>query len=434
MAFDSEELNNRRQMRAQKAQQRRQADQKLRVRLILAAVIIVVCGVLIFAVTRGGGAAQNDPAIVTEAVQTTAPAEAETEEAPRPAQTVITLAAAGDLNINDAVVASGGIERDFTGVFTDVLPLLTDADLTFLNFEGNLAGQPYGTESVSAPQELLDALVSSGVDMLQVANSRTISNGMIGLNSTLQAIRYAGLEPIGAYASVDEAKKAGGYTIKEIDGVKIAFVAFTKGMDSMALPAGNERCVNLLYKDYASTYRSVDYDGIRDVLRAASQEHPDFTVALLHWGSEYNDVISDTQEEITDLMFENGVDAIIGTHPHYVQSIQFDEEAGTFLCYSLGDFLGDPSRSGTEYSIVLELEITKDNDTDATRITDYRYTPIYTVAEKDKLKVVRLSEAISAYEENNIDAVTGKTYDGMLYATDRVEERIHASDETEPEE
>ena len=310
-------------------------------------------------------------------------------------------------------------------MFRDVLPQLSDADLTVVNFEGNVSGAPYGSETSSAPKELLDALVRAGVDMLQVANSCAISNGMIGLQATLQAMENAGLEPIGAYASVSDAKKSGGYTIREVNGVRIAFVAFTKGMDSMALPEGSERCVNLLYKDYASNYQQVNYDGIRSIMRAASRERPDVTIVLLHWGSEYNDTLSRTQQSIMELIYDEGADAIIGTHPHYVQTMEFDEDKGRFTCYSLGDFLNEGTRTGTDYSVILNLEISKDNDTDATRITGFSYTPIYTVAEKGTLKVVRLEEAIEAYNQNNLDAVNAKTFANMEYGLGRIEDRIH---------
>lgn len=427
MAFDSEEMKRRREQREAQRRQRAARQKRLWIRLGIAAGVLAACGVVIFLVSRGAG---SQPAVTqTGAAAPTAAVTEATERTEVPPTTeaptsTVKLTFAGDLNVNDAVVNAGGVTRDYSRVFMDVLPLLTDADLTVVNFEGNAVGQPYGTETCSAPQELLGELVSAGVDMVQLANSRTITNGMSGLSTTLNAIRTAGLEPLGAYATAAEARKSGGYTIREVNGVTIAFVAFTKGMDSMALPDGSERCVNLLYKDYATTYRSVDYDGIRSVLRAAAAERPDITIALLHWGSEYNDMISDTQEEIVSLMYDEGVDAIIGTHPHYVQAIEYDEEEGTFLCYSLGDFISDTTRPGTEYSIILDLQITKDNDTEKTRITGYSYTPIFTVAERDTLKVVRLDEAVVAYQENNIDAVNDDTYSTMTYAQTRITERV----------
>jgi poly-gamma-glutamate synthesis protein (capsule biosynthesis protein) len=212
--------------------------------------------------------------------------------------------------------------------------------------------------------------------------------------------------------------------------VKIAIVAFTKGMDGMAMPAGSEDLVNILYNDYATTYKSVNTKAVTKLLRQVADEEPDITIALLHWGSEYSDIHSKSQGTIKDLMFKEGVDAIIGTHPHYVQQIEYDEQSGDFVAYSLGDFFGDATRSGTAYSIILELEITKDNTTGITKVTNYSYTPIYTIQDDTGLlRVVRLQEAIDAYESSRVGRVTEESYDSMIYGMERIETRIHPETE-----
>lgn len=418
MALDPEEFKRRRQQ-----QQQRQRSQQRRavVKLIVAAITLVVCGVIIFAVIRSG-TQQPDPS-----VPSTTPSDTlnETQTDATEPITVIHLAAAGDLNITDGVVASGGGSYDYTQAFLDVAHLLAGADITALNFEGTLCGDPYGTESSSAPQTMINALSAAGVDLIQLANSYSISRGLSGLSSTVSGIKNAGIEPLGAYASQEDAKTGKGYTIRYVAGIKIAFVAFTKGMDGLALPANGEGCVNVLYTDYASTYQEVDTEGITKVLTAAAKEKPDITVALLHWGSEFNDTISTSQETIRSLMLENGVDAIIGTHSHYVQKMEFDPEAGTFVAYSLGDFFGDAQRAGSEYSVILDLEITKDNTTGQTKITNYSYTPIFTAVEEGRSqRVLRIQEAISAYEAGYIDRVSQTNYEAMKYALGRIESRI----------
>lgn len=419
MAIDPEEFK---QRRLRREQQRREKQRSFIVRLVVAAAVLLLCGAVILVVIRANR--RQDTGNTTLSTQQTGQT-AETENATGPVSTVIHLTAAGDLNATDAVVAAGGGDYDYTNAFLDVSHLLAGADISLLNFEGNLSGAPYGTASASAPQALMQSLSASGVDLIQLANSYSIHGGMSGLRSTIQGVRNAGLEPLGVYADSQEGKKAKGYTICQVQGVKIAFVAFTKGMNGLALPSGSENCVNVLYTDYASTYQTVNTEGITQVLDAVAKESPDITVALLHWGSEYNDTISATQETICSLLQDNGVDAIIGTHPHYVQQVKFDKEAGTLVAYSLGDFFGDAQRAGSEYSVLLDLEITKDHTTGKTKITGYSYTPIFTVAEEGKpLRVVRIRETMAAYEAGYIDSVSAETYAAMAYALQRIENRI----------
>ena len=206
-------------------------------------------------------------------------------------------------------------------------------------------------------------------------------------------------------------------------------MAFTKGLGGRGLPAGNDNLVNILYEDYASTYDKIDRTRITSVLKAVEAEKPDITIALLHWGSEYNDDISDTQKSIVNLMKKQGVDVIIGTHPHTVQAIEYDELAGTLVAYSLGDFFGDASRGGTNYSIILDLEITKDSSTGTTKVTNYSYTPIYTVSEAESAdgyrRVVRIDKTVEAWEENYLDKVSQSAKESMVYALDRIKARIN---------
>lgn len=342
------------------------------------------------------------------------------------ADTVIHFVSGGDVNVTDKVIAAGGSDYDYSDVFLDVMPILSGGDLTTLNFEGNLYEEPYGSKHNSAPVELVQALRDSGVDILQTANSKSITNGILGLSSTLDGIRSAGMQSVGTYASEEQFQRYQGYLIREVNGIRIAITAFTKGMDGRGLPGGNEHCVNLLYEDYNSAYQKVDEEGIRSVLKAIEKQKPDVTIALLHWGSEFNDQISKTQQQIIEIMADGGVDAIVGTHPHYVQKIGFDAETGMLIAYSLGDFLGDGDKAGTDYSVILDMEITRSGETGEVRISDYSYVPIYRYeSEMGEVRLLRIREALAAYESSSIDAVTPEDYEAMKSALTRIEDRVN---------
>ena len=435
MAKDRDELYTRHEKR-EALRRKQQAQQRKMVFGLLAAVLILVCvvvGIIMLANDAGKKNAHAEgleAAGVTEPVETTRATDpTETTKSRRDPLTTIHIKAAGDLNVTtnvvDAGLAASGF--NFTRAFMDVAPVLSDADLTILNLEGNICGEPYGSASTSAPKELLDGLRGAGVDLVQMANSCAINNGLIGMTTTLQAIRAAGIEPVGAFSSEAEWKRSGGYTIMEVQGIKIAFVAFTKGVGGMGMPAGNDNLVNLLYTDYSSTYRSIDKDRINKTMDRVNAERPDLVIVMLHWGSEYNDVISDTQKSIVSLFQKKGADVIIGTHPHLVQEISYDPLSGNLVAYSLGDFFGDAARGGTSYSIILDLEITKDADTGVTKVTGWDYTPIYTLKETDcdgYQRVVRIKEQIYAFDNNFVDRVTQACYDDMKYSLDRITSRL----------
>ena len=153
---------------------------------------------------------------------------------------------------------------------------------------------------------------------------------------------------------------------------------------------------------------------------------------MLHWGSVNNDEISKTQESIISLMQKNGVDVIIGTHPHLVQKIELDQKTGKLVAYSLGDFYGDAALGGSNYSIILDIEVTKDEDLKTTKVTNFSYIPIYTLKESEGdgyRRVVRINEAMAAYEGNYVDKISSTAYSQMEYSLTRIEARIHGKTE-----
>ena len=426
MPQNDEQMNRRRQKReAQRKRQQAQA-RRMRLTLLLAVVVLALCGFGIYKLTQKpeGQTKATTPPETTEETQYVNPID-------KDPITKIHIKAAGDLNITDTVVNSGvgATGYDFGPVFRDVAAILSDADLTVLNFEGNVCGEPYGSATTSAPVEILEALRSCGVDLLQTANSCAINNGLNGLTSTLQSIRAAGMEPIGSYTTEAEFKASKGYTMTEVQGIRIAWVAFTKGLGGRGMPAGSENLVNLLYEDYHDTYQTPDEARITGILKSAAAEKPDLIIVLTHWGSEYNEATSRSQTRILNMLLKNGADVVIGTHPHMLQPIDFNEKAGTLVAYSLGDFFGDANRGATNYSIILDLEITKDDSNGTTKVTDYSYDCIYTVRDGESIgnddhKVVRIETAMKANRGNFLDKITDTCYSSMEYALQRIGERI----------
>ena len=423
MDYEFEKLKRRREnRRAGKPRKRQSSVRKLALPLALVATCCLLLALVVPKVVP-----LFDSLAATEPTQETLP--------PEPDK-VIHLVAGGDVNITDKTLASGQTQGgyDFTEVFKDVLPVLSDADAAMMNFEGIVSGNVYNSETKAAPPQLLQSLRAAGVDILQTANSCSVYDGLQSLRNTLQGIRSAGMTPVGTFESKDAFEESGGYLLWEINGIKVAFVAFTKGMNGSGLPAQGEGCVNLLYKDYTSNqedystiYQKVDKEGITKVLRNAAAQKPDVTIALVHWGSDSVDQISKTQTQIAKLMHDEGVDAIIGTHSHFVQKMEYDPEAGTFVAYSLGDFLGDfrgdKDNSGTNYSVLLELEITKSGTTGETKITGYDCVPIYREERDGKLRILRIREAIEGYENNFLGSVSPETYQAMKSALTSISSR-----------
>ena len=355
--------------------------------------------------------------------------------------TVVTLAAVGDIYLTtpmllDARTSSGA--SDFSALFAGVIPTLCAADVTLGNFEGSFAGSPYGPSEGSYPDELAAALSTAGFDLLQTANSFSIHNGMSGLERTRSILLGQQLIPLGTYATRDERKEEQAILL-EIRGIRIAFVAFTKGLGGMSIPSGSEYSVNLLYKDYDSTYSKLDYDAIDQVLAAAHKLEPDVIVAALHWGSENVSEVSASQEELADYLFRNDVDLILGSHSHIPGRIEERSvttgsgfEKTVAVAYSLGDFCAAESGE-VAASLVLQVEFTRSADSGETTITGVSYAPIATADlgadQANRFAVLNIDDAVALYEGNYYARVSEEVYEALLEQKEALLKQVESREE-----
>ena len=377
----NEQLLEQRRLRRLEQKRRR----KMQQRLVLAVLLIII--VLSIVLIVRGCRSKNVPAPVMPAPDVPAQTEQGNTVSPD-SDSVVQLAAVGDIMIYDDILAAAQQTEgvyDFSDMFSAVAAYTMGADLTVGNLELNFCGAPYsGKPDFRAPEELARTLQDVGFDVLQTANTYSIQNGMTGLSSTISALDAVGIDHLGTYASTQEREQSRGVLIKTVNGVRMAFIGFTKGLNNLTLPQGSEYAVDLLYTDYDTDYSRVAEDAILNAVRSAEAADPDIIIAMLHWGSEYDNTITDTQKKIENLLLENGVDVILGSHSHVVGRMEekqvttkSGEEKTCFVAYSLGNFLASQTQSGTMESALLNLEITKSGSTGETCVSAARYTPLY---------------------------------------------------------
>ncbi|MBO4419706.1 MAG: CapA family protein [Oscillospiraceae bacterium] len=364
------------------------------------------------------------------------PAPAATTEAPAPGSSVATLNFVGDISLDESMIDCFRTESgfDFTPLFRRIVPRLAPADLTVGNLEGNITGSN-GVSDYNYPPALLQALYDAGFDILETANSFTIQNGITGLTATKQAIQAAGMDALGTWSSQED-RKENGVLIRDVNGIRIAFLSFTKGMNNLRLPEGAEYCVNLLYSDYDTNYSKIARSAIAAAVEEARMMSPDIIIAMVHWGSEYDRQVTESQEEIAELLFDSGVHLVIGAHSHYVGPMELKNKrltptGGNFVAYSLGDFVSASYNASARNGCILSLTVQKDRD--GTRITDLTYVPTYSAAPSESLEirdceVLDTLGAISFYKQGYYDRVSDKLYEQLVSALEEMKKQTGMPD------
>ena len=322
--------------------------------------------------------------------QENAKKEAEENKEEEPTDTTFTMAAIGDImchntQYNDAYNKDTGA-YDFSYVFDDISLYTKTADICVGNLETTFAGEDVGYSgypTFNTPDSLAYELKDIGVDVLSTAGNHALDKGFNGLSRTIDVLNDADIAHTGTYKTEEEQNTI---LTKYVKGIKIAFVNFTYGTNGIKIPSGKEFCVNL-----------IDNDLITKQLDLAKSQNPDIIVACMHWGNEYKTTPNDTQKELSTFLFQNGVDIILGTHPHVLEPMEKQTvtlEDGTtkdgFVIYSLGNFISGQTAENTKTSIILNLTITKHTDGKIT-IDKAEYKPIYMYTDKSlKTKKMKL--------------------------------------------
>ena len=333
-----------------------------------------------------------------------------------PTDTTFTLTAIGDIMCHntqyiDAYNDETG-EYDFSYVFDDISLYTKTADICVGNLETTFAGEDVGYSSYptfNTPDSLAYELKDIGVDVLSTAGNHALDKGFNGLSRTIDVLNDADISHLGTYKSKEEQDKT---LIKYVKGIKIAFVNFTYGTNGIPIPSDKPYCVNL-----------IDENLMKEQIDRAKEEEPDIIIACMHWGTEYKTTPSSTQEQLADFLFKNGVDIILGTHPHVLEpmekrTVTLDDGSTKdgFVIYSLGNFIADQNAEYTRDSIILNIDITKHTDGKIT-IDNYEYVPIYmykdTSKKKQKMKLLDINKNIYNYENYLDDTISESLYNTL---------------------
>ena len=436
---DRDRLMAERQKRRQELKRRHIRRQRIFYGCILLILILIIV-LIVHACSKDDTAETTAEAETTQTAQEeeSVPEDAQTEESEEelellqvqllPNTTTVSITSVGDImTYDDQISAASQADGsyDFTSCFTRVSDYLSAADVTTANLETTFTDGYDYTGSVpffNAPVDLAANLANVGFDMLTTANTYSILYGVSGLYSTIQHVRSAGMDNIGTYYTQEERNTNGGAVIKDINGVKVAFLAYTKNVNDMFVPEGSEYTVNILYEDYCDTYTGIKEDMLKSDVQAAKDAGAEIIIVLPHWGSEYVFTTRSTQEDIADLLFANGVDAIIGAHSHVVNAMETrqittvdGEEKTVFIAYGLGNFLSSMYRDYTRETVILNLEFEKDLDTGKVRLSNVNYIPCYIMDTGPdgvtKYQIVSIHDEIAAYDACSPGCIDDETYE-----------------------
>ena len=310
-------------------------------------------------------------------------------------------------------------EYDFSYVYEDIKNYTLSSDITIGSLETTFAGKEKGYSNYptfNTPDSLATVLKDIGVDVVSLAGNHALDYGYSGLCRTIDVFNNIGLSHLGTYKTAEDQEKI---LIKDVKGVKIAFINYTYGTNGIPLPSGKEFCVNLIDKDF-----------IKKQINQAKEQNVDMIVACMHWGTEYRTTANSEQKDLANFLFENGVDVILGNHPHVLEpmekktiTLQDGTTKDVFVVYALGNFTADQRAEITRDSAILNLTITK-NSNGKISIDKVNYIPIYmyknTNVSTHKFKILDIEKTIKDYEEGKNTSINSNVYNNLKKQLEKI--------------
>lgn len=221
----------------------------------------------------------------------------------------------------------------YSSLFEQMKDEISAADTAIVNQEVILGGIDLGVSgypAFNAPYEVADALVEAGFDVVCHGTNHALDKGSRGLLNCLSywGSVYPQIEVLGIHDSEEDQAEI---SYLDANGVTIGILNFTYSTNGISMPSDMPYLVDIL-----------DKEKVRARLREA-REHADFLMVCPHWGTEYRLSKDASQERWCNLFLEEGVDLVLGTHPHVIEPIEWLEDPETghrmLVYYSLGNYI-----------------------------------------------------------------------------------------------
>lgn len=248
--------------------------------------------------------------------------------------TTASVIAVGDNLYHQSLIDAGASEDgnwNYDKIYTHITDAIKDADIRMIDQEtvfttdhDSVSSYP----SFATPTEVGDAIVKAGFNVVESANNHIDDFGEGFLTDTLNfwKTKYPDVTLLGIHDSQEDADTV---KIREVNGIKIAFLDYTYGTNVGGIE-GKDYMIDMIRKEKITT-----------MIQKAKQQ-ADCIIFVAHWGTEDETMPNEYEKQWAAYLMEQGVNVIIGVHPHVLQPygrISDGKGNETVVFYSLGNFV-----------------------------------------------------------------------------------------------
>lgn len=263
----------------------------------------------------------------------------------------------------------GDGDYDYSAVYEHVRPYVESADLAYVDEETHLGGDdigPKGYPSFNTTDQMADAIVDCGFDLVASATNHAYDWGYFGANEHSRSVWNQ--QPVAFTGTATSEEEAARIATVERNGITFALLSYTYGVngyDRSDLP------------DYAVNF--IDRDRIADDV-ARAREQADVVLVAMHWGTENLMEADDYQTEYAQYLADLGVDVVLGSHPHVIGPMEWVEGKDgnrTLVAYSLGNFVSNHDAPSAKHELegMLSCDFVRGDNGDVS-VENVTWTPL----------------------------------------------------------
>lgn len=247
--------------------------------------------------------------------------------------TEVDFAAVGDVLIHAPIYNRGLEQGSFDFIYENISDVIQEADVAVMNQETIYTAEPSGYSDFprfGTPLSAGEAVVNAGFDVVTAATNHALDQGMEGIDTTYHFYEKYDILPLGIQPS-ENAYGSIPFQIIRKRRISFALLNYTYGLNGQPLPDGCPYAVHTF----------ADEAQVRADIRAA-REAADIVIVFAHWGTEYQTEPDAEQIQWTQVFLEEGVDVVVGTHPHVLQPYEWitsEDGRRMLVYYSLGNFV-----------------------------------------------------------------------------------------------
>lgn len=311
---------------------------------------------------------------------------------------------------------------DFSYMFDKITKYVKKSDIAIGTLETNFTSNRYsGVGKYNTPTEFLTAVKNSGISLVSLAHNHVLDYGEDGLNQTISKIHEEGMNITGIQNNEENENSEFTGNIKEVNGIKIAFLSYTYGLSNENEVSEEEKSkVNIFSEELA----------LKDIQYA--KENSNYIIVIMHWGDVNSSTITDYQNNITGFLVNNDVDMILGSHPSVVEPmkiIQNAEGKNILVAYSLGNYISSLKYENADVELILNIQIAKSEDQEKAVLQKVDYTPIYvldngTKSEK-RFELTDMKQLAKDYANGDTSKISRKKYDEIIKKLDELQKIVN---------